>query len=201
MHRIIILVSLIPLLTACIGGTSPKTNFYTLDQSAPSVTRPDQTNRDNMAIGLGPIVIPNMLKRPQIVSRDGQHGVVLSEFHHWAGNLNTNMMQVISQELRAQINTDRVFHYPWPAYRQLDYQIRIDVTRFDGVIGGNVGLSGSWTLLDKSANKELVVESFSFEEKAADGNHKSIVAAMSSLTNKLAGAIAARIGDYQSEHK
>jgi uncharacterized lipoprotein YmbA len=199
MNRIILFIGTLLLLTGCIGGTSPRTNFYTLDDGMlPSSGLSDSMQSDGLAIGVGPVVLPDMLKRPQIVSRDGKHGIVVSEFHRWIDDLNINIKRVISKQLLENGKANRVFQYPWPAYRHVDYQVRIDISRFDGVVGQSVVLNGTWTLLDGSATRELMIKSFNLNSQTADDSYQAMVVTMSDLTVQLAENIGSGISEYHS---
>ncbi len=139
-------------LTAGCAGTSPPTHFYVLESNtapAKAAAMPE------LSLGLGPVVLPDTLDRPQIVLHDAAYRLELAEFHHWAGNLETNLGRLVTARLMAALGTDRVFPHPWPHQRQLDYQVRIDVLRFDGSLGGEAELAGTWTLLDGDGKREL----------------------------------------------
>ena len=74
-------------LSGC-AGISPPTQFYTLaDPGAVSSPVAPASVRSNAAIGVGPLRLPAMLDRPQIVTRKDDNRVDLAEFHRWAGEL------------------------------------------------------------------------------------------------------------------
>jgi len=177
------------LLTAC-AGTSPPTYFYTLEAASPAASA--QTNT-GPAVGLGPVILPDTLDRPQIVTRNGDYGIELAEFHRWAGELRADMSRLMAARLMEQLTTDRVSLYPWPRHRELDYQLRIDVLRFDGQLGGQVVLEGSWTLLDAEGRKELSHRAFRLNDAGAGADHRAMVRAMSRLVVRLADDIAREI--------
>lgn len=177
------------LLTAC-AGTSPPTYFYTLEAASVEILG---QKAQGPGIGLGPVILPDTLDRPQIVTRNGDYGIELAEFHRWAGGLRADMSRLMAARLMQQLDTERVSLYPWPRHRNLDYQVRVDVLRFDGQLGAQAVLEGSWTLLDGEGRKELRQRAFRFNETAAGTDYRAMVEAMSRLVILLVDDIAAQI--------
>ena len=101
------------LLTGC-GSSPPPVEFYTLNSISamtPQVNpaAPDQ----NITIGIGPIEIPEILDRPQIVTRTGPNKLKVDEFNRWAGPLKAGFGQVLAENISLLLATDRVAVYPW----------------------------------------------------------------------------------------
>jgi hypothetical protein len=188
MIRILVL-GLTLLLGGC-AGVSPPAKFYVLDAGpAPAQSRPAAV-RPGLSIGLGPIDLPELVMRPQIVTRPDAHTVQLSEFHQWAAELRPNMARVMARELMRRLNTERVALYPWPGSRELDYQARVEVFRFDGRLGGPAVLEGTWTLVDGEGRQELLTQAFFLTETTTGPEHDDLVEALSRLTVRLAELIA-----------
>jgi len=89
-----------------------------------------------LAIGIGPIEIPDYLDRPQSVKRRSLQELDLAEFHKWAEPLNENVSHVLAENLSALLSTDRIEEYPWRSSISVDYQVIVDVLQFDGTRGG-----------------------------------------------------------------
>ena len=181
---------LILVLTGCTG-ISPPTSFHTLDPTPVEGTEIAATPA--LALGLGPIVLPEMLKRPQLVIRESASGMQVSEFHRWAGDLEDNITRTMARQLMQAMGTEKVAVFPWPRHRAIDYQIRIDVLRFDGALGGEVVLAGTWTLADGDGRREITTRAFSFTEQTAGGGHSELVEAMSRLVARLSAEAAAEM--------
>ena len=179
----------IVLVLAGCASTSPPTNFHTLDDTpVPGVVI---SPRPELSLGLGPIELPEMLKRPQLVIRTSASDMELSEFHQWAGDLEDTMTRTMARQLMQGMGTDKVAIYPWPRHRALDYQMRVDVLRFDGALGGEAVLAGTWTLADGAGRREITTRAFSFTENTGGRSHSDLVAAMSRLVARLSAAAAA----------
>jgi len=74
------------LLAGC-AGTTQHTRFLVLSPQTPETLGGQASPTAGLSIGLGPIKIPDILDRPQIVTRIDNNRLQLAEFHHWAGQL------------------------------------------------------------------------------------------------------------------
>lgn len=187
MFRILLIVGLILALSAC--GSSPKTNFYVLNAQQ-SLANLSEKNLEGVGVGLWSVNLPAVLDRPEIVTRSGQYQIELADFHQWLGGLDNNVTRLIASELGRRLKTDRVVISPWSSYRKNDYQVKLNIDHFDGELGGEMVLSGVWSLLNAEGNKELTREAFTYKTKASDKNYSDMVAALSNLIVQLSEQIA-----------
>ena len=164
-------ISLIVGLSAC-GGTSMTlgnagknlggTRFYSLTSLSPTAT-----NNSTKRIGVGPLSIPRLLNRPQIITRKNNTEIDMAEMHQWGGSYKEELMQVMIDNLSTLLKTENIEEYPWKFSFKPHYQVRIDIERFDGQIGKNVILKARWRLLNN--NKEILVKR-AFITTAVTGN-------------------------------
>ena len=172
------------------SGISPPAHFYTLQ---PDLTIAPAADARTLSIGLGPVDLPDLLNRPQIVVRTNAYSVDRAEFHLWAGDLKDSMLRMLSHQIMHDLGTEHVAIYPWPRHRVLDYQVRIDILRFDGELGGSAALQGTWTLIDGEGRNELKTRSFALSETTGSADHAALVAAMSRLLTRLGNLITAEL--------
>jgi len=152
-------------LSAC-GGTSMTlgnagknlggTRFYSLNSLALSSPPAPSNSNSKKRIGIGPLSIPRLLNRPQIITRKNNTEIDMAEMHQWGGSYKEELMQVMVDNLAALLKTENIEEYPWKFSFKPHYQVRIDIDRFDGQIGKNVVLKARWRLLNN--NKELLVK-------------------------------------------
>lgn len=178
------------LLGGC-AGTSPPTRFYVLEAPVPAQAA---VRHPELSLGLGPLSLPDTLDRPQIVTRAGPYSLELAEFHRWGGNLKANMSRLLAARLSQNLGTEKVFLGPWPRHRHLDYQIRIEVSRFDGRLGGEAVLQGNWTLLDGEGRKELAVHAFDLRQSVEKSGYGGLVEVLSGLVLRLGDEIGEEVG-------
>jgi uncharacterized lipoprotein YmbA len=146
-----------------------------------------------ITLGLGPVVLPGYLTRPQIVRRSGQNELRVSQTEVWAEPLERNFARVVAEDLGEFVGTVTIVQIPSFTPIEIDYQIPIQVLRFEADEHGTVFLEARWAIR-RPREKQLVhsAES-SFSETAADSSTEAVVAAMGQAAAKLSGAIAAEI--------
>ena len=173
-------------------GTSPKPDFYHLEQSVS--TQLTGLER-GVAIGIGPVNMAPYLDRPQIVTRAGNHKLELSEFNRWSEPLKSSVSRVIAVKLSNLLETNRVFLLPRREKSiPLDYQVTIDIARFDGELGGDANLTARWTIYDKSEKAILTKVSIITEASGGEGFEHLVAAenrALQMLSREIAEAIKA----------
>jgi len=95
-------------------------------------------------VAVGPVSIPAVVDRPQIVISIGPNQVRLDEFNRWALPLQNNIARVIAENLTAQLGTPRVTVFPELTSADADYRAIIDVQRFDSMPGEAATLEAMW---------------------------------------------------------
>lgn len=132
------------------GNSVGSTRFYALSSLAPS------GSNNKLRIGVGPIEIPRLLNRPQIISRKNSTEILISEQHQWGGSYKEELIQTLTDNLSSLLKTENIERYPWKFGFKPLYQVRIDIERFDGQVGKSVVLKARWRLLKN--NKEILVK-------------------------------------------
>jgi uncharacterized protein len=141
-------------------------------------------------IGLGPIKLPEYLDRDEVVTRVGPNRLELSEKDRWAEPLSNNFRQVIAQDLTQSLGTHSIMFYPWVGTTHIDYQVRIEVYRFESDPNANAQLVAHWQVLDGSG-KLLYAGDSNLSEQAQPG--EPVAAALSRTVERLAQQIASAI--------
>ncbi|MBT4838660.1 MAG: membrane integrity-associated transporter subunit PqiC [Methylococcales bacterium] len=178
---------LIILLSGCIGGTSPRTHFYSLSADE---TRPLISLKDSISVGLGPIHLPDLLERPQIVSKISENKLEIGDFDRWGEQLKKNLLSVMKQNLMNFLNTQKVFIVPLQRFRQVDFKVVIEVLELNGQLGQQVTLDAHWTILDNSEKKELYSNRFKKTQEITKSGYEAYVAGHSHLISLLSEQIA-----------
>ena len=150
-------------------------------------------------IGVGPVTLADYLDRPQIIVRDSAYKVTLSTFDNWAGPLDTGLPTVLVGNLAALLPQDDVVMVPQPFVTPLDYQVRINVSRFDIDGAGNAVTEAQWQVFDVKKNTIIATQNSVLREAAGTGTGTEAgVAALSrtlgALSREMAKAITAAAG-------
>ena len=197
-----LLVLLISVLLAGCGSSPPPTEFYTLNSlgSMTQQTQPSEADQ-NIAIGIGPVQIPQILDRPQIVTRTGPNKLKVDEFHRWAGPLKAGFAQVLAENIALLMATDRVAVYPWEGDFKPHYRIALDIRYFEGQLGKNVVLDVVWRVAGQEGQKIQATKASVINEPLAAADYESLVAAKSQAIVQLSREIAQEIRKLQSGGK
>ncbi len=174
---------------------SPPPSFYLLAMAEPE--RPGLAT-NGIAVGVGPIELPPHLDRHQIVSRASPTRLQLSERHHWAEPLQAGFTRVLVTTLGRELDGNQVYALPVRRQRELNYQVAIDVFRFDGALGQDVVLHARWTLLGRDGRQILLSELTQIEQVTASSDHAGLVAALSNAVVRLGQEIGTAIRDAQA---
>jgi len=177
-------------LAGCLGASRP-VDFYTLTPLPRPTSGPDAT--PGTIIALYPVVIPEYIDRPQIVTRTDDNQIALSEFNRWGGTLKHELTNVLMQNLnvllaerRANVMLDTLTFDP-------NYLVTVTVNRFDGQLGNTVWLNAAWSIRDLKAKKMLAVKTSVIQEKTAAQDYAALVAAESRAIAALSREIAAEL--------
>ena len=176
--------------TACGGVTQPS-RFYLL-ATPPELERErstDTAGRD-LSVGVGPVVLPPYLDRPQIVTQASRHELDLAEFDQWAEPLEDNFTRVLAENLSVLLATDRIVVFPWRRSVLVDYQIAVNVIRFDAVHGESM-LVARWNVFGTAGRELLYTGRSSFRRPVAGAGFEAIVASLSGILAEFSREVAA----------
>lgn len=176
--------------SGCLLKSQPS-QYYTLNPMQRTETRPGPKSR--FTVSVGPIFLPDSLKRPQIAIRTNDNQVGFSEFHKWAGQLKDDVKRILAENLSillveegATVVTDDLLIEP-------DYRIVVNINRFDGKPGETAWLNAVWTLKDQKNPKIVTVTQSLFTEKISGPEYPDLVNAQSRALASLSMEVAAEI--------
>jgi len=178
-------------LTGCFGRT-PKPSYYTLGAATPAVAAP-VASRPDLGLAVGPTEFPRYLDRPEIVTRDGAHELVLSTTNRWAGSFKNDFQRVLADQLGALLGTARVVTHPNEGRFPLDYRVQIELVGFEGTLGGPVSLRARWVVLAPTSERAVVVEQSEIVEESGGPAWNDLLAAHGRAVHRLAVEIATSI--------
>jgi len=183
----------------CVGKSQP-TRFYTLT-SLPERSNPSEAKAPfyDAAIGIGPIKLPDYLNQPGIITRLGDNSIEMAQFDNWTGSFVDNLTNVLAENMGNLLTTDRVFIYPWKSYIPIDYQVTVDIIRFDGRLAQEAVLIARWIISNGEDKKIFAMKRSDIREPVANGGYEAFVAAQSRALAKLSREIIEAIEAAYSE--
>ena len=166
---------------------SPASRFYTLSGAASSPAM-----APGPSVVVGPVSLPALVDRPQIVVHSGENEVRLDEFNRWASPLHDNIASVIASNLAHQLASARVWPYAQAPLSNADYRVLIDVQRFESTLGQEVLVDILWTVRPASGGTPKTGRSL-VREPTAEAGFDPLVAAHSRALARVSADIAAAI--------
>lgn len=192
MAMVVPLVTLISV-CGCLGRSQP-TRFYLLQPiSGAPAEKTAGGNIDGIRIGVGPITLPDYVDRPQIITLVGPHELNLSEFNHWSEPLSDSVPRILEENLSALLSTQYIYKYPWLGSTMLDYQIEMNITRFDAERGGNAVLAARWMLISGENKQVILVKHSNITRQTGGADYEDLVAAESQVLEQLCREITSTI--------
>jgi uncharacterized lipoprotein YmbA len=155
---------------------------------APALAKADSP----LTIGVGPIDFPDYLRRLQVVTRESPNQLDLSAEKRWGEPLDKNFARVFSEDIAILLNTQQIEKYPWPVRTRVDYQIEIDVQRFETTSDGQSELVARWAIKDGVTGKDLYASKTTANAPVGPGE-TGASAALSSDLATLSREVAAQV--------
>ena len=173
--------SLTALKTLCVaavllaGCRSPRVTFYTLNAAAtPAVAATPAGTPASIAVG--PVTLPEMTDRPQLVLRVAANRVEILEMQRWAAPLKSEIPRILAEDLAMQLHSNRVTAYPQNAGADAACRVQVDVQRFEAGPGKEVTVDALWSIR-RTGDQATKTGRSVIREPAGDGSYDALVAA------------------------
>ncbi len=160
------------LLAGC--SRSPRVTFYTLNATA----TPDAAAPAFESVVIGPVTLPDVLDRPQLVVRTTANRVDILETHRWAEPLKGEIPRIIAANLTVLLNQARVSAYPQNTGMDAEYRILVDIQRLEMTDGEGVVIDTLWSIRRVGGGQPKSGRSVVSEPAGAAG-YDALVAAQS----------------------
>jgi len=131
------------------GCSSPSPTFYALraddaGATAPAASTAGPAGDAALAVVVGPVTVPDMVDRPQIVTRNPDNTIEMNEFARWATPLKLDIGRVIAADLALRLDTARVSTVDLGMSSPPVWHVRVDIVRIDSVAGDSVTVEAQW---------------------------------------------------------
>jgi len=150
LSSIALLTSLIvAALSGC--GSAPKEHFYTLRAIA---ERDPAAANAAYSVSVGPVTVPELVERQQLVLTRNDNQVEILEQTRWAASLQSIIGHVIASNLTQLAGNPRTAVYSPDTTVDADYHVAVDVLRFESVLGTAASLDARWTI--RTADEQVL---------------------------------------------
>jgi uncharacterized lipoprotein YmbA len=173
-------------LAACVlygCGSSPPARFYTLD--APAATAAASASA-SYSVVVGPVTVPDIVDRPQLVVRTGAHQVEIAELARWAEPLRDAIPRVVAAGMQKRLANARVTASTPTLAAAADYRVAIAFDRIEAAPGDSVNVEAVWTI----AMKDQTRTGRTIARESCGRDYGDIAAAYSRALDRLSAEIA-----------
>ncbi|MBW2452782.1 MAG: membrane integrity-associated transporter subunit PqiC [Deltaproteobacteria bacterium] len=187
------------IISGCLGRSAPEVNYYsllTMDQLGEVEAL---ASLPEVKLGIGPVSIPDSLKRSQIVTRQHGNQYMFDEFHRWAGVLEKDLEAVVGENLGQLLGVEKVVFFPWQRYFHPTHRIVINVARLDGSLDGDAVLNARWTVADAEGKNLLLSGQSVLRQALSEPSYVALIKAESQLVAVLSKEIAGEIAALQTQ--
>ena len=178
-------VALVVILAGC--GSPPKERYYALSMAEASNPGPSQAA---FAVAVGPVTVPEMVDRPQMILRVAANRMELSELNRWAEPIKRTLTRAIAASIAQNAPTARVYLPGTDAVNPADYRVRIEVERFDSELGKGATVDAAWSI-SGGGSTEIRYGRSLVRESAGGAGYDELVAAHSAAAAAIGREIAA----------
>jgi uncharacterized lipoprotein YmbA len=173
------------------GCASPVERFYTLTP----IGTPGPAVSPAYRVAVGPVTMPALVDRPQIVAWAGAERVTLAEQSRWAAPLKDNIAYVVAGNLALLLGDALVAADAQSAASGADFRVFLDIQRFDTRLGDAATLEVLWTVVVSRGGTATTGRAH-IREPAAGPDYEAIVAAhnraLAAVSRQIAAAIRER---------
>lgn len=190
----VLLTALILCACGCASQTQ-KNHYYALGVTPQAATGNGALTLPG-GLGIGPVDLPESLRRNAIVSMGDKRELRVSDQHLWAGDLKLAISRVLADYLGDSLDSSNVWSYPWDTRTRPQNQISVVVEHFGGQLGGEITLRAKWKILSDNGRTVLAVDRQHFNVQADDRSYNSYVAALDALLAQYALVLAESVREH-----
>jgi uncharacterized lipoprotein YmbA len=200
-----LLLCLMPFILVLVGCASPKPTFYSFNATPiPQATPAAKSTR----IMVGPVTLPAIYDRPQLVMKNANNTVQAYEYHRWASSLKGDIADVVSSNIAITLKISNVWSFSQSMQSNFDHQVFLDVQNIEIKAGEDVVVDVLWSIkpsnnLKNSAKPSASVNATTatnvimgrslVREPITDSGLNALVAAQSRAFSKVGQEIARSI--------
>ncbi len=194
MKKLGLLTSAIALLSGCsfLDPQPDRTRYFVLDGSSVADSQA-VPGTDSAVIGIGPVRLPDYLRRVEIVRRVAANRLHIASDEQWGEALDVGFGRTLAQDLGRRLRNPAVVRLPGVASLRIDIEVPVEVVRFEADEKGVVHLTARWIVKPAREGSRRVAHESQIHEAAAGSATTAVVEAMGHAITKLANEIAAVI--------
>lgn len=183
------IATLAVLASAC--ASSPQGKFYTLSAREPQERA---QAAESVRISIDSVSVPELVDRPQIVTRIDATQVDIDEFARWADPLEAQITRVLATNLAQSVPGALASrNLDWEA-RDETYRVSVDILSFESAPGSMASIAALWTVRAAKSGEPVSGRSMVHEPTDGQGYDALVQAhsrALATVSSDIARAIEA----------
>ncbi|MDW3095546.1 MAG: PqiC family protein [Gammaproteobacteria bacterium] len=168
-----------------IGGTTRSSQFYVLD----AIATADSHEAKNLHLGVGPILVPGYINRPQIVTKSESAELIYAEFERWAEPMDEMFTRTLTQNITINSGSNSIISHPWSSNANLNKELTAKIIKFENNSKGHALLIVQWQLLNKDDKKQASSVYSEFSASARSTSTPDRVSALNDTVKQFADEI------------
>jgi len=191
-----ILVTIIPTLITCllisscsISGNTRPSQFYVLDATATSSSSEAKTLR----LGVGPILIPGYINRPQITTKSESAELIYAEFERWAEPMDEMFTRTLTHNITISTGSNSIISYPWPSNASLNKTLTAKIIKFENNMHGDALLIIQWQILNMNDKQQASSIYSEYHSTAKSSDYPDRVSALNDTVKQFSDEVIAYI--------
>ena len=188
--RFIVALFVLLVLAGCAGSPFSKNEYTLTPISKLEAAESNPSTPLEATVGVTQVRLAEHLDKPEIVAagepkKKGEP--------KWAEPLKENFSNVLAENLSLLMATKNVTVIPANNPASPDYQVVVEVRKFEGEMGKEGFLDARWTILGNQGTETVFLRNSSFHQPVAGEGVKGVVGAMNQTLSDLSQEIAAAL--------
>jgi len=190
--KLLLPINLAFLLVAC--SSHQPTSFYQLKAMETADIEANKLQAEETTVLINPIKFPEYLDRPQLIIRDNDYKLQLSENHRWAEPLKNEFFRVLMENINNRLAPGHAVNYSELNSVNPAIHVSIEVLQLDVSIDNQAVLSVKWIL-----NKDKTIKRYKHQYTIAvtNKNYQSRVEAQSKTVSLFADQLVKTMATFQ----
>jgi uncharacterized lipoprotein YmbA len=194
---LIFIVTLV--VSGCIGRKAPEVTYFSLLTMDQLGEVQEITSLPDVNLGVGPVTIPDSLKRSQIATRQHGNQYSFDEFNRWAGVLERDATAVLGDNLGLLLDIKKVGFFPWLNHFKPEYRVAVIIIRLDGDLNSEAVLSARWAISDADGKNLLAAGKSDYRQPLEEASYAALIKAESMALADLSKEVAIELKALASQ--
>lgn len=191
MRYLLLAILSLLLCSSCIQiGSDPQQMYYYLLDSNPKMSTILSSKTLNINIELTDF--PEYLDRLQIVTRNNNNGINISDSGRWAEPLQDNLLRIIRESLALMLPNSSITVSPWENSNDEAIKVKLMINKFLGKLDEKTQIDIRW-IIDNG--RDQIIQEHFIDQQAIGNSYQDLVVGLNSGINIFSQGLAKKLAD------